>query len=132
VRALTFVLCAAIAGIFSIPGTATAQADQTIVMVCTSAFPGQLTITIDLAAKVVTDKYVILSVPVSVTHGTVTQVSDTEITFNIESDGYLYQGTLNRYTGILISKPLNEATAAVDRLTASFNDASCQKKQKQF
>jgi len=127
-RSLTFILCAAIAGIFSISGMAIAQADQTIVMVCTSAFPGQWTITIDLAAKAVTDEYVMLSVPVSVTHGAVTQVTDTEITFNVESDGYLRQGTLNRSTGILTFMPLNEATAAVDRLTASFNEASCQKK----
>lgn len=128
-RGLPFVLCAATAQILSVSGTAHAQAEQTIAMVCRSELPGQSTITINLAEKTVSDEYAILSVPVSVTHGAVTQASDSEIAFTIWSDGYLRQGILNRHTGIFVFRPLNVLTATTDRLAASFNEASCRETQ---
>ena len=94
-------------------------------MVCRSELPGQSTITINLAEKTVLDEYAIFSVPVSVTHGAVTQASEAEIAFNIWSDGYLRQGILNRHTGMFVFIPLNALRTTTDRLAASFNKASC-------
>jgi len=130
-RSLTFVLWAATAGVLSIPENASAQADQTIAMVCQGAFPGQSTITIDLAEKAISEEYRIFSVPVSVAHGTVWKASDSEITFSIESDGYLRWGTLNRQTGIFTIKPLKGFPASTDRLAASVSKASCKVAQPQ-
>ena len=124
-RSLSFFLYGAAAQILSVSGSIAAQADQSIAMVCKSSFPGQSKITIDFDAKTITDEYTILSVPVSVTHGTLMRVSDTEITFYIESDGYLRQDTLNRYSGLLVSKPLNALSAAAVRLAPSVKEASC-------
>jgi len=124
-RSLSFFLYGAAAQILSVSGSIAAQADQSITMVCKSSFPGQSKITIDFDAKTITDEYTILSVPVSVTHGTLMRVSDTEITFYIESDGYLRQDTLNRYSGLLVSKPLNALSAAAVRLAPSVKEASC-------
>jgi hypothetical protein len=124
-RGLTFVLCAATAQILSVSGAAHAQTEQTIAMVCRSELPGQSTITINLAEKTVLDEYAIFSVPVSVTHGAVTQASEAEIAFNIWSDGYLRQGILNRHTGMFVFRPLNALRTTTDRLAASFNKASC-------
>lgn len=117
------------------PVTSYAQSDQVIVLSCTNsvvqATRGQWRVTIDMAAKTVSEFSSRSDAPVPPTSTTspITQVSDQQIVWGdagANSGPLSTTKTLNRYTGELTSN-IMQAGAVVSSVTST-----CQRQQKQF
>ncbi|HTW36513.1 MAG TPA: hypothetical protein VMD53_17980 [Rhizomicrobium sp.] len=112
------------------PTAAHAQSDQTIVLICTynpnpAAF--RYSFTIDLQGKTVVEENITSPGPQPY-QGTVTQITDQQITWIDHPIGSSSTYILNRYTGQLVTRVTDGPPEAIGRVV----EYTCQKQQKQF
>ena len=131
-RGCAFAIVAIASCALLVPVKSNAQSDQVIVLSCTNQIvqrtQGQWRVTIDMAAKTVSEFSSRSDAPVPPTSTTspITQVTDQQIVWGTMSPMATTTKTLNRYTGDLAVDQTIQGTV-VPTVTST-----CQRQQKQF